>query len=48
MIAFVEDFFCIDRDRVTCTGGVAPLDLMLAVIAPGSATASRPRSRRSS
>ena len=29
---FVEDFFCVDRDRVTCTGGVAPLDLMLAVI----------------
>ncbi len=31
-IDFVDDFFCIDRDRVTCTGGVAPLDLMLAVI----------------
>ncbi len=31
-IDFVDDFFCIDRDRITCTGGVAPLDLMLAVI----------------
>jgi transcriptional regulator GlxA family with amidase domain len=31
-IDFVEDFFCIDRDRITCTGGIAPLDLMLAVI----------------
>ncbi len=31
-IEFVEDFYCIDRDRITCTGGVAPLDLMLAVI----------------
>ncbi len=31
-IDFVEDFYCIDRDRITCTGGVAPLDLMLAVI----------------
>lgn len=32
-IDFVEDMFCIDRDRITCTGGVAPLDLMLTVIA---------------
>jgi transcriptional regulator GlxA family with amidase domain len=31
-VHFVEDFFCIDRDRITCTGGIAPLDLMLAVI----------------
>lgn len=31
-VDFVEDMFCIDRDRVTCTGGIAPLDLMLAVI----------------
>ncbi|MDA8251138.1 MAG: GlxA family transcriptional regulator [Rhodospirillales bacterium] len=29
---FVEDFYCIDRDRITCTGGVAPLDLMLVII----------------
>ena len=32
-VNFVEDFYCIDRDRITCTGGVAPLDLMLAIIA---------------
>ena len=32
-IDFVEDFFCIDRDRITCTGGIAPLDLMLTIIA---------------
>jgi len=31
-VDFVEDMFCIDRDRITCTGGIAPLDLMLAVI----------------
>ena len=31
-IDFVDDFYCIDRDRITCTGGVAPLDLMLAII----------------
>jgi transcriptional regulator GlxA family with amidase domain len=31
-IDFVDDFFSIDRDRITCTGGIAPLDLMLAVI----------------
>jgi transcriptional regulator GlxA family with amidase domain len=32
-VDFVEDFFCIDRDRITCTGGIAPLDLMLTIIA---------------
>jgi len=31
-IDFVEDAFVIDRDRLTCTGGVAPLDMMLALI----------------
>jgi transcriptional regulator GlxA family with amidase domain len=31
-VEFVEDFYCIDRDRITCTGGVAPLDLMLTII----------------
>ena len=31
-VDFVEDMFCIDRDRITCTGGIAPLDLMLAII----------------
>ena len=29
---FVEDMFTVDRDRITCTGGVAPLDMMLAII----------------
>lgn len=31
-VAFVEDAFVIDRDRLTCTGGIAPLDMMLALI----------------
>lgn len=31
-VDFVEDMFCVDRDRVTCTGGIAPLDLMLAIV----------------
>jgi transcriptional regulator GlxA family with amidase domain len=31
-IDFVEDMFCIDRDRITCTGGIAPLDLMLSIV----------------
>jgi transcriptional regulator GlxA family with amidase domain len=31
-IDFVEDIFAIDRDRLTCTGGVAPLDMMLTLI----------------
>jgi hypothetical protein len=31
-IAFVEQLFAIDRDRYTCSGGVAPLDLMLNMI----------------
>jgi transcriptional regulator GlxA family with amidase domain len=31
-IDFVENLFVIDRDRITCTGGVAPLDLMLTLI----------------
>ncbi|QIB36111.1 GlxA family transcriptional regulator [Ancylobacter pratisalsi] len=32
-IDFVEEAFVIDRDRLTCTGGIAPLDMMLALIA---------------
>jgi AraC family transcriptional regulator, glycine betaine-responsive activator len=32
-IEFVRDLYAIDRDRVTCTGGVAPLSLMLAIVA---------------
>ena len=31
-IEFVEDMYAVDRDRITCTGGIAPLDMMLAVI----------------
>jgi transcriptional regulator GlxA family with amidase domain len=31
-IDFVENLFVIDRDRITCTGGTAPLDLMLTLI----------------
>lgn len=32
-VAFVEDLFVIDRDRLTCSGGTAPIDLMLDLIA---------------
>jgi len=31
-IDFVEDLFVIDGSRITCTGGIAPLDLMLTLI----------------
>src|SRR5579875_2754967 len=31
-VTFVEDLFAIDRDRLTCTGGIAPLDMMLSLI----------------
>ncbi|MBS7540156.1 GlxA family transcriptional regulator [Ancylobacter lacus] len=31
-IDFVADAWVIDRDRLTCTGGVAPLEMMLALI----------------
>jgi transcriptional regulator GlxA family with amidase domain len=31
-VTFTEDLFVVDRDRLTCTGGVAPLDLMLTLI----------------
>ena len=31
-IDFVEDIFAIDGDRLTCTGGIAPLDMMLTLI----------------
>ncbi|HYA74265.1 MAG TPA: GlxA family transcriptional regulator [Roseiarcus sp.] len=42
-VAFQEDLFVIDRNRLTCTGGVAPLDMMLALIAAalGPRTASK-------
>jgi transcriptional regulator GlxA family with amidase domain len=31
-VEFVDDLYVIDRDRLTCTGGVAPLDMMLTLI----------------
>ena len=34
-IDFTRDLYAIDRDRLTCTGGVAPLDMMLNLIGGG-------------
>ena len=34
LTAFTPDLFVVDRDRCTCTGGIAPLDLMLHLITP--------------
>ena len=31
-ISFLQELFVIDRDRYTCAGGIAPLDMMLAVV----------------
>lgn len=31
-IDFVEEIFVIDRDRITCTGGIAPMDMMLTLV----------------
>ena len=31
-VSFSCDLFVIDRDRITCTGGIAPLDMMLHLI----------------
>lgn len=31
-VAFLEELFVIDRDRITCTGGIAPVDMMLALV----------------
>lgn len=31
-VTFLEELFVIDRDRITCTGGVAPIDMMLAIV----------------
>jgi len=31
-VDFTDDLFVIDRDRLTCTGGIAPLDMMIAMI----------------
>ena len=33
-IVFTPDLFVVDRDRCTCTGGIAPLDLILHLITP--------------
>lgn len=33
-VDFEEEVFVVDRDRVTCTGGTAPLDMMLHLISP--------------
>ena len=29
---FVSDLFVVDRNRITCTGGIAPLDMMLSLV----------------
>jgi len=31
-VKFVDELFVIDRDRLTCTGGTAPIDLMLTLV----------------
>jgi transcriptional regulator GlxA family with amidase domain len=31
-VEFLEELFVIDRDRLTCTGGIAPIDMMLALV----------------
>ncbi|WP_241014571.1 GlxA family transcriptional regulator [Burkholderia sp. Ac-20379] len=31
-VRFVDEIFAVDRDRLTCTGGTAPLDMMLHLI----------------
>lgn len=31
-VTFEDDLFVIDRDRMTCTGGIAPMHLMLALV----------------
>lgn len=31
-VHFVEELFVIDRDRITCAGGIAPIDMMLALV----------------
>ncbi|HEU0229537.1 MAG TPA: GlxA family transcriptional regulator [Burkholderiaceae bacterium] len=33
-VGFEEEVFVVDRNRVTCTGGAAPLDMMLHLISP--------------
>ncbi len=31
-VHFQEELFVIDRDRVTCSGGIAPIDMMLSIV----------------
>jgi AraC family transcriptional regulator, glycine betaine-responsive activator len=31
-VTFLDELFVIDRDRITCTGGVAPIDMMLTLV----------------
>ncbi|MET0640079.1 MAG: GlxA family transcriptional regulator [Hyphomicrobium sp.] len=31
-VQFQEELFVIDRDRITCSGGIAPIDMMLAIV----------------
>lgn len=31
-VEFMEELFVIDRDRITCSGGIAPIDMMLAIV----------------
>lgn len=31
-VEFVDELFVIDRDRITCSGGIAPIDLMLTLV----------------
>ncbi len=31
-VRFLEELFVIDRDRITCTGGIAPIDMMLSLV----------------
>ena len=31
-VGFADELFVVDRDRLTCTGGTAPLDLMLNLV----------------
>jgi transcriptional regulator GlxA family with amidase domain len=35
-IYFVQELYVIDRDRVSCSGGVAPLDLLLKIVNAGA------------
>lgn len=31
-VTFLEELFVVDRDRITCTGGIAPIDMMLSLV----------------